>query len=69
MTFALIVKKVYQVGPFGCGVLVGVTPVCPVVAWFESCILQKCYATTWIALTHPGVPHVISIVGSSGPGQ
>jgi len=56
MTFALIVKKVYQVGPLGSGVLVGVTPACPVVAWFESCVLQKCYVTTWKALTHPGCP-------------
>ena len=69
MTFALIVKKVYQVGPLGCGVVVGVTPACLVVAWFESCVLQKCYATTWIALTHPRVPHVVSTVSLSGLGQ
>ena len=69
MTFALIVKKVYQVGPLGSGVLVGVTPACPVVAWFESCVLQKYYTTTWIVLTHLGVPHAISIVGLSGSCQ
>ena len=66
MTFALIVKEVYQVGG---GVLVGVTSVCPVVAWFESCVLQKYYAIMWIALTHLEVPHAISTVGSSGLGQ
>lgn len=49
--------------------LVGVTSVCPVVAWFESCVLQKCYAIMWIALTHLEVPHAISTVGSSGLGQ
>ena len=54
-------------------VLVGVpnwvTLADPRVDWFESCISQKCCATTWIVLTHSGVPRSVSFVGSSESGQ
>ena len=50
------------------GVLDWILPACLGVFWFELCFSQKCYAMTWIALTHPKVPHAMSTISSSGPG-
>ena len=39
------------------GVSDWITPEGLGVTLFESCTLQKCYATTWIAITPQGCPH------------
>ena len=70
--FIELVKKSKNL-PWERDVLVGVpnwvTLADPRVDWFESCISQKCCATTWIVLTHSGMPRFMSFVGSSESGQ